>query len=121
MAGSAYKAGEKDSRPWGTWEVLAARAGYVVKHITVLPQKRLSLQRHQHRAEVWVIIRGTAEVTVGETVQVLHAGETAIIPQGEWHRIRNAGAEVLEFVETQTGELLDEADIERKEDDFGRI
>lgn len=117
---NAYRQGDRDSRPWGEWEVLVAHPDYVVKHITVLPGQRLSLQRHNHRAEVWVVIRGQAEVTVEGQVLHLVAGQTAIVPQGAWHRIRNSGAGVLEFVETQTGSILDEADIERSEDDFGR-
>lgn len=115
-----YHTGEKDTRPWGTWEVVAAREGYVLKHITVLPGKRLSLQRHQYRSEVWVIIRGEAEVIVDDAVMMVTAGQAISIPHGAWHRIRNSGTELLEFVETQTGSILDEADIERKEDDFGR-
>lgn len=120
MDNNLYKAGDKDTRPWGTWEVLAAHPDYVIKHITVLPGKRLSLQRHQHRAEVWVVTRGMAEVTLDDQLIALKAGESVSIPKQAWHRIRNNGNEILEFVETQTGEKLDEADIERKEDDFGR-
>lgn len=116
-----YKLGELDNRPWGSWEVLAVHGDYVVKHIRVLPGKRLSLQRHQYREEVWVITRGIAEVTLGEEVQTLKTGDCVRIPLQVWHRIHNTGGEVLEFVETQTGSRFDEDDIERREDDFGRV
>lgn len=117
---ASYSCGEKSIRPWGTWEILLVRPQYVVKHITVLVGQRLSLQRHQHRSETWVILRGTAELTIDACRSRLSAGDAVTIPQGTWHRIYNCGTEPLEFIETQTGSLLCESDIERKEDDFGR-
>lgn len=116
-----YKIGEEDARPWGGWKVLDVHPDYVVKHIHVLPGKRLSLQRHRYREEVWAITRGLAEVTLGEELVTLKVGESIRIPLRAWHRIHNIGEEMLEFVETQTGSRFDEDDIERKEDDFGRV
>jgi mannose-6-phosphate isomerase len=118
---STYSVGERDRRPWGTWEVVAIGDGHVVKRITVVPGARLSLQRHRHRAEHWVMVTGSAHVTVDERTFPCAKGEHVHIPCGAVHRIANAGAEPLVFIEVQQGALLDEDDIERFEDDFGRV
>lgn len=117
---AAYAAGQHDSRPWGDWTVLDCAEGYVVKRIRVIPGGILSLQRHQHRAEEWVIVQGEARVTRGTTEIKLSAGQTTHIGLGEIHRIANPGKTDLVFIEVQMGETLSEDDIERLEDSYGR-
>lgn len=111
---------EFSERPWGTYQVLFEAPGYKVKTITVKPGKRLSLQRHQKRAEHWFIVSGSALVTVGETVHELSGGSSVDIAVTQAHRIENAGTDDVIFVEVQTGTYFGEDDIERIEDDFGR-
>jgi mannose-1-phosphate guanylyltransferase/mannose-6-phosphate isomerase len=115
-----YAAGQRDTRPWGDWEVLDAGPGYVVKRIRVSPGGILSLQRHRHRAEDWTIVGGTGRVTLDDKHFDLAAGQTAHVNVGEVHRIANPGAAQLIFIEVQTGDLLSEDDIERLEDSYGR-
>jgi len=123
MAGTsaAYAAGQRDLRPWGEWMVIDCGAGFVVKRITVRAGQRLSLQRHRHRAEQWVVVAGVATVTRGDAVFALAAGETVRIAPGEAHRVANQGADDVVFIEVQTGALLSEDDIERLDDDYGRV
>jgi mannose-6-phosphate isomerase len=110
-----------DRRPWGSFTVLDEGAGYKVKRIEVLPGKRLSYQRHARRAEHWMVVAGTARVTLdGEDVTV-RLGETVDIAVGTAHRIENPGADPLIFIEIQRGDYLGEDDITRIEDDFGRV
>jgi mannose-6-phosphate isomerase len=118
---TTYTVGERDTRPWGTWEVVAIGEGHVVKRITVDPGARLSLQRHRHREEHWVIVAGEGDVTVGERTVRGRTGEHVHIPCGAIHRVANPGSELLVFIEVQQGPVLDENDIERIQDDFGRI
>jgi mannose-6-phosphate isomerase-like protein (cupin superfamily) len=118
--GTTYQPGQRDSRPWGTWEILALGPGYAVKRIVVRPGTRLSLQRHRHRAEHWIVVGGTAAVTRGRDTFPASAGENAVIGLGDVHRIANPGTVDLVFIEVQHGAHLDEADIERLEDDYGR-
>jgi mannose-6-phosphate isomerase-like protein (cupin superfamily) len=115
-----YAAGQRDLRPWGDWEVLDAGPGYAVKRIRVSPGGRLSLQKHQHRAEHWVVVAGVARVTVGADVRALAAGQSVDIDIGAVHRIENAGAETVVIIELQRGAVLREDDIERIEDVYGR-
>jgi mannose-6-phosphate isomerase len=112
---------ETDRRPWGYYEVLSEGEDLKIKRITVYPGKRLSLQRHRRRAEHWFILRGEALVTLGEKEVSLKKGESVNIPQGDAHRIANAGTVPLVFVEVQTGEYFGEDDVERIEDDYDRI
>ncbi len=116
-----YKKGDKDKRPWGTWEVLDAGTGFCVKKICVEPGNILSLQSHQHRAEHWIMAQGEAVVTLGENMTTKTANETVYIPAGMKHRIANRAKEKLLFIEVQTGEVLDENDIIRYEDNYGRV
>jgi mannose-6-phosphate isomerase-like protein (cupin superfamily) len=110
-----------DRRPWGSFTVLDEGAGYKVKRIEVLPGKRLSYQRHARRAEHWMVVAGTARVTLdGEDVTV-RLGETVDIAVGTAHRIENPGDDALVFIEIQRGDYLGEDDITRIEDDFGRV
>lgn len=107
-------------RPWGSFTTLELGEGYQVKRITVEPGKRLSLQSHRRRAENWIVIRGTALVTVDEALLPLGKGERAFIPVGAKHRLENSGEALLEVIEVQSGDYLGEDDIVRYEDDFGR-
>jgi mannose-6-phosphate isomerase-like protein (cupin superfamily) len=95
--------------------------GFVVKRIRVTPGHLLSLQRHRHRAEQWVVVAGTAHVTRNaETLDVL-PGQVVSIAVGDIHRVANRGPDLLEFIEVQTGAVLSEDDIERLEDNYGRV
>ena len=112
--------GERGERPWGFYLVLYEEEGCKVKRFLVRPGKRLSLQRHRHRAEHWHLVRGEALVTrEGETIR-MEAGHSLDIPRGAVHRIENVGREDVIVLEVQTGSYLGEDDIERLEDDFGR-
>jgi mannose-6-phosphate isomerase-like protein (cupin superfamily) len=116
-----YKRGDKDTRPWGTWEVLDVDAHHAVKRVSVLPGKILSLQLHHHRDEHWIIVKGTATVTVGAQVFERKENEAVFIPRETRHRIANNTNGPLEFIEVQTGPELREDDIVRLEDAYGRV
>ncbi len=107
-------------RPWGSYESLVVAEGFQVKRIIVNPGQKLSLQMHHHRAEHWVVVRGTAEVTCGERVFMLSEDESTYIPLGNKHRLVNPGRIPLELIEVQTGAYLGEDDIVRFEDVYGR-
>ena len=117
---TAYEIGATDQRPWGDWRVIDTGPGFAVKRITVIPGGILSLQRHQHRAEVWTIVAGTAEVTLDTEIFPATEGASIRIAPRQIHRIANRGTENVVFIEVQTGPILDEADIERLEDTYGR-
>lgn len=120
QASVRYAPGEGERRPWGSWEVLAIGVGYAVKRIVVDPGQRLSLQYHHHRAERWTIVSGLGEVQIDEQLFGVAAGDHVHIPILARHRLRNHGSEPLILVEVQMGELVDEADIVRLSDDYGR-
>ena len=107
-------------RPWGRYDVLSTSDLHQVKNIYVLPGKRLSYQRHEKRAEHWLIISGVARVTLDGKTLELTAGDSVDIEIGMAHRIENVGTTELVFTEIQTGTYFGEDDIERLEDDFGR-
>ncbi len=109
-----------DRRPWGTFTVLDEGDGFKVKRIEVLPGKRLSYQKHAQRAEHWVVVQGTAKVTLDNEEIDVPAGEAIDIAIGSAHRVENAGTELLVFIEVQRGGYLGEDDIVRLQDDFGR-
>lgn len=111
----------KVHRPWGTYEGIDLGATHQVKHIVVYPGEVLSLQYHHHRAEHWVIVAGTAEVTVGAEVSRLGPNQNVFIPVGAVHRLRNPGTEPVHLIEVQCGDYLGEDDIVRLEDVYGRI
>lgn len=111
---------EKSTRPWGRYEVLQETSTHKVKCIWVTPGMRLSYQRHQRRAESWMIVQGTGEVTIDGIVHNVGPGETVQFDIGVLHRISNTGTQEIIFVEVQTGSYFGEDDIERVEDDFGR-
>jgi len=115
-----YETGASDIRPWGKWTVLSSRDGCVVKEIVVEPGQVLSLQSHEHRAEHWIVLEGTAEVTIDDSVIQRNSNEVVFIPAKSKHRIANIGDTKMRFVEVQTGEILSEADIKRYEDKYGR-
>jgi mannose-1-phosphate guanylyltransferase/mannose-6-phosphate isomerase len=107
-------------RPWGYYESIDGGDRFQVKRIVVAPGGKLSLQKHHHRAEHWVVVRGTAEVTVGEQVQMVHENESIYIPIGTVHRLANPGRIGLELIEVQTGSYLGEDDIIRLDDVYKR-
>ena len=107
-------------RPWGSYDSIDQDAGFQVKRIKVKPGARLSLQSHQHRAEHWIVVRGTARVTRDNDVFELHANQSTYIPLGARHRLENPGSEMLELIEVQSGSYLGEDDIVRYEDVYGR-
>jgi mannose-1-phosphate guanylyltransferase/mannose-1-phosphate guanylyltransferase/mannose-6-phosphate isomerase len=107
-------------RPWGNYQSLDSGARYQVKRIVVKRGGRLSLQYHNHRAEHWVVVRGTARVTIGDEIKTLHENESIYIPLGTPHRLENPGKIDLELIEVQTGSYLGEDDIVRIEDDYRR-
>lgn len=109
-----------DRRPWGTFTVLDEGEGYKVKRIEVLAGKRLSYQRHARRAEHWMVVAGSALVTLDGDDVTLGVGQTVDIPTGSAHRIANPGEATLVFIEIQRGDYLGEDDITRLEDDFNR-
>jgi len=109
-----------ENRPWGSFEVLTAGDRYQVKRLVVHPGAKLSLQSHQHRAEEWSIVNGTAEVTLGDSTQTYAEGESVSVAIGERHRLANPGQIPLVVIEVQLGSYLGEDDIERYEDDYGR-
>ena len=109
-----------DRRPWGTFTVLDEGENFKVKRIEVLPGKRLSYQKHAQRAEHWVVVQGTAKVTLDARNLIVTTGQAIDIAIGSAHRIENPGDELLIFIEVQRGDYLGADDIVRLQDDFGR-
>ena len=110
-----------DHRPWGTFTVIGEDTGYKVKRIVVLPKNRLSYQRHASRSEHWTVVSGEALATLDGREIRLSPGDSMDVPQGARHRVENLGRDELVFIEVQHGEYLGEDDIERFEDDYGRV
>ena len=109
-----------DRRPWGSFTVLDEGDNFKVKRIEVLPGKRLSYQKHSQRAEHWVVVHGTAKVTLDDRESTVSVGEAIDVGVGVAHRVENPGNELLVFIEVQRGSYLGEDDIVRLQDDFGR-
>ncbi len=109
-----------ERRPWGEFETLTLGPGYHVKRIIVLPGGILSLQSHKHRAEHWIIVQGTARVTVGDSVSIIGENKTVFIPLGTIHRLENPSAKKLILIEVQTGSYFGEDDIVRYKDVYDR-
>jgi mannose-6-phosphate isomerase len=109
-----------DRRPWGTFTVLDEGKGFKVKRIEVLPGKRLSYQKHSQRAEHWVVVEGTARITLDGREIIVRTGEAIDIAVDMAHRVENPGDQTLIFIEVQRGNYLGEDDIVRLQDDFGR-
>ena len=110
----------KDHRPWGWFESLLVGGRFHVKRITVLPGASLSLQSHFHRSEHWIVVEGTAKVTVDEEIRLLSENQSVYIPVGTKHRMENPGRIPLVFIEVQTGSYVGEDDIVRHEDRYAR-
>ena len=110
----------KVHRPWGSYQSVDNGDRHQVKRIVVKPGGRLSLQKHHHRSEHWIVVRGAAQVTVNELVKIVHENESIYIPIGAVHRLENPGKILLELIEVQTGSYLGEDDIIRIEDDYQR-
>jgi mannose-6-phosphate isomerase len=111
----------EEHRPWGYFCVLADEPYHKVKRIVVFPKQRLSLQRHLRRREHWYIVQGSAVVTIDKNQVPMERGQSVDIPQGAWHRIMNTGDENVVVIEVQGGDYFGEDDIERSEDDYGRV
>jgi mannose-1-phosphate guanylyltransferase/mannose-6-phosphate isomerase len=107
-------------RPWGTYESLVESDRFQVKRIVVNPGQQLSLQMHHHRAEHWIVVKGTARVTCGDNELTLHEDQSTYIPIGSKHRLANPGKIPLEIIEVQSGSYLGEDDIVRFDDRYGR-
>lgn len=112
--------GTRGWRPWGWYQTIEQGERFKVKHIHVDPGAKLSLQKHWHRSEHWVVVRGTALVTCGDNTFVLRENESTFIPAGSNHRLENPGKVPLRLIEVQSGEYVGEDDIVRIEDDYGR-
>jgi mannose-1-phosphate guanylyltransferase/mannose-6-phosphate isomerase len=110
----------KVHRPWGSYQSVDNGDRHQVKRIIVKPGQRLSLQKHYHRSEHWIVVRGAARVTVNEDIKTVHENESIYIPMGAVHRLENPGKILLELIEVQTGSYLGEDDIIRLEDDYRR-
>jgi mannose-6-phosphate isomerase-like protein (cupin superfamily) len=109
-----------DHRPWGWFESLAIAARFQVKRIVVNPGAALSLQSHHHRSEHWIVVAGTARVTIDGAVQLLSENQSVYIPLGAMHRLENPGKLPMVLIEVQTGAYLGEDDIIRYEDVYAR-
>ena len=111
----------KEERPWGWYEVIDQGERFKVKNIEVKPGHRLSLQKHHHRAEHWIVVSGTAEVQLNDARQLIGENQSTYVPLGCKHRLSNPGKIPLKIIEVQSGSYLEEDDIERFDDDFGRV
>ena len=110
----------KVHRPWGWYDSIDEEERFKVKRIQVKPGAQLSLQKHHHRAEHWIVVKGTAEITCGDKITLLTENQSTYIPLGEMHRLSNPGTIPLEIIEVQSGSYLGEDDIVRVEDTYGR-
>jgi mannose-1-phosphate guanylyltransferase/mannose-6-phosphate isomerase len=108
-------------RPWGWYHIIDEGEFFKVKRIQVKPGASLSLQMHRHRSEHWVVVKGIAQIQNGEKTLSLKENESTFIPQGQKHRLSNAGIESLEIIEVQSGSYLGEDDIIRFDDKYGRV
>jgi mannose-1-phosphate guanylyltransferase len=108
-------------RPWGSYEGVDSGVRHQVKNIMVKPGEKLSVQMHHHRAEHWIVVSGTANITIGEETKLVSENESVYIPLGEVHALENPGKIPLELIEVQTGSYLGEDDIVRFTDRYGRV
>ena len=111
---------ERGERPWGSYLVLDENNSYKIKRIEVNPGERLSLQKHHHRSEHWIVVSGIAKVTCGTEEYFVNVNESTFIPIGRNHRLENPGKIPLVIIEVQSGEYLGEDDIIRFDDDYNR-
>jgi len=107
-------------RPWGSYTVLEKGNGYKIKRVVLKPKARLSLQLHKRRSEHWIVVAGVAKVTREDETYLVHTNESTYISMLTKHRLENPGKELLQIIEVQNGEYLEEDDIERFDDDYGR-
>ena len=117
----SYKLHKTVARPWGSYTVLEEGPGFKIKRIEVKPGGSLSLQLHHRRSEHWVVLRGTARVTSGESVFDLPTGESTFIPLETMHRLENHSSDVLAIIEVACGDYIEEDDIVRFDDKYGRV
>ena len=110
----------KEERPWGWYEVIDQGDRFKVKNIEVKPGHRLSLQKHHHRTEHWIVVSGTAEVQLNDARQLIGENQSTSIPLGCKHRLSNPGKVPLKIIEVQSGAYLEEDDIVRFDDNYGR-
>ena len=110
----------RSHRPWGFFETLSLGPRFQVKLLHVKPGGKLSMQMHHHRSEHWVVVHGTAKVTVGETEKLVRENESVYIVATQWHRLENPGKTPLEMIEVQIGSYLGEDDIVRTDDIYQR-
>jgi mannose-1-phosphate guanylyltransferase/mannose-6-phosphate isomerase len=110
----------KVARPWGWYDSIDLGERFQVKRIGVKPGASLSLQKHHHRAEHWIVVKGTAEVTCGDKTFLMSENQSTYIPIGQVHRLHNPGRMELEMIEVQSGSYLGEDDIVRLQDSYGR-
>lgn len=111
-------------RPWGTYECILTEEKYQVKRLIIKPMSKLSLQYHKHRSEHWTVVRGILHIQIGEDTHLLQENQSIYVPTGVKHRIINNTYTASVLIETQiaqNGGLIDEADIVRLEDDYGRV
>ncbi len=108
-------------RPWGSYTILEQGPRYKIKRVVVNPGEKISLQKHSHRSEHWVIVRGTAKIAIGDQEIFVHENESAYVPKSTLHRLENEGKIPVEMIEVQNGEYLEEDDIERFSDEYDRI
>lgn len=104
----------------GSYTVLEEGLRYKIKRVVVKPREKLSLQLHHHRSEHWVVVKGTAKVTIGDKEILIHENESAYVPKSTPHRLENPGKVSLEIIEVQNGEYVGEDDIVRIDDEYGR-
>jgi mannose-1-phosphate guanylyltransferase/mannose-6-phosphate isomerase len=117
---SEHEMHTKVHRPWGSYEGIDRGSRHQVKNIRVKPGEKVSVQMHHHRAEHWIVVSGSANVTIGETTQLLTENQSVYIPVGVVHALENPGKIPLELIEVQTGSYLGEDDIVRFTDRYGR-
>jgi len=110
-----------EKRPWGNFHIIAKGKGYQIKEINIAPGKKQSLQRHKHRSEYWQIISGKGMVYLEDSKCILEENDNIFIPKGDLHRMENTEDYLLTLIEVQIGDEISEEDIERLEDDFGRV
>jgi mannose-6-phosphate isomerase len=121
VAGVKSRPIEWERRPWGSFHTLEEGPGYKVKRLVILPGCRLSLQKHRHRAEHWVVVSGKPTVVRGRDSVMLRPRQCVVIPRAAWHRIENHEKAAVIIIEVQHGAYLGEDDIIRKQDDYGRV
>lgn len=112
---------EVERRPWGNFHIIARGNGYQIKEMNINPNNKQSLQRHKYRSEYWQVIEGNGKVYLEDSEIELKSGENIFIPQGSLHRLENTNTCNLKIIEIQIGKVISEDDIERIEDDYGRI